>query len=95
MVVVQLIHCPEKPLHIQSIKKCVYLAKHGDIAGRLAGNVVMSGNVMLNGRKMRLHYGLVVSVFLFSVRYPTHTRMYGNNRDRSNPSLLRGDVRKY
>ncbi|KAI3449992.1 hypothetical protein Pfo_006657 [Paulownia fortunei] len=32
------------------------------LAGRLSGNVVMSGNVLLNGRKRRLHYGVVAYV---------------------------------
>jgi len=31
------------------------------ISGRLSGNVIMSGNVLLNGKKRRLDYGGVVS----------------------------------
>jgi hypothetical protein len=31
------------------------------IAGRLSGNVIMSGKVLLNGKKRRLDYGVVVS----------------------------------
>lgn len=30
-------------------------------SGRLSGNLVMSGNVLLNGKKTRLDYGEVVS----------------------------------
>lgn len=30
-------------------------------AGRLSGNLVMTGNILLNGRKRRLDYGGVVS----------------------------------
>ena len=30
--------------------------------GRLAGNVIMTGNVLLNGKKTRLDYGGVVSI---------------------------------
>ncbi|XP_051141544.1 ABC transporter G family member 15-like [Andrographis paniculata] len=32
------------------------------LAGRLSGNVVMSGNVLLNGKKMKLQYGVVAYV---------------------------------
>jgi hypothetical protein len=31
-------------------------------AGRLARNVVLTGKVLLNGKKRRLDYGLVVSI---------------------------------
>lgn len=30
-------------------------------AGRLSTNVVMTGNILLNGKKRRLDYGVVVS----------------------------------
>lgn len=33
-----------------------------NVAGRLSGNVVMTGNVLLNGEKRRLEYGGIVSV---------------------------------
>ncbi|KAL3653352.1 ABC transporter G member 12 [Castilleja foliolosa] len=32
------------------------------LAGRLSGNVVMSGDVLLNGKKIKLHYGVVAYV---------------------------------
>lgn len=32
-------------------------------SGRLSSNVIMTGNVLLNGKKRRLDYGLVVSTF--------------------------------
>ena len=38
----------------------------GFIAGRLSGNVVMSGNVLLNGKKTRLDYGVAVSNYIFN-----------------------------
>lgn len=31
-------------------------------AGRLSRNVIMTGNVLLNGKKRRLEYGAVVSI---------------------------------
>jgi hypothetical protein len=31
-------------------------------AGRLARNVVLTGKVLLNGKKRRLDYGIVVSI---------------------------------
>lgn len=34
----------------------------GLFAGRLARNVVLSGKVLLNGKKRRLDYGVVVSI---------------------------------
>lgn len=34
-------------------------------AGRLPRNVVMTGNVLLNGKKKRLDYGVVVSNCIF------------------------------
>ena len=37
----------------------------GIVAGRLSGNVVMTGNVLLNGTRRRLDYGLVVSTSIF------------------------------
>ncbi|XXG83565.1 hypothetical protein AAC387_Pa10g1292 [Persea americana] len=32
------------------------------LAGRLAGNVIMTGNILLNGKKRRLDYGVVAYV---------------------------------
>lgn len=32
--------------------------------GRLARNVIMTGNLLLNGKKARLDYGLVVSFLI-------------------------------
>ena len=32
--------------------------------GRLARNVIMTGNLLLNGKKARLDYGLVVSIII-------------------------------
>lgn len=33
-------------------------------AGRLSSNVVMTGNILLNGKKRRLDFGVVVSFAL-------------------------------
>lgn len=41
--------------------KIGYIIGIGRIAGRLSGNVIMSGNVLLNGKKRRLDHGVVVS----------------------------------
>lgn len=35
-------------------------------AGRLARNVVLTGKVLLNGKKRRLDYGIVVSISYFN-----------------------------
>jgi len=35
------------------------------VAGRLSRNLIMSGNVFLNGKKRRLDYGGVVSIHLW------------------------------
>jgi hypothetical protein len=40
-------------------------------AGRLARNVVLTGKVLLNGKKRRLDYGVVVSYFLLLIRFLT------------------------
>jgi len=40
-------------------------------AGRLARNVVLTGKVLLNGKKRRLDYGVVVSI--------TYLAMHANN----------------
>lgn len=39
----------------------MFLSEIVAIAGRLSGNLLMTGNVLLNGRKRRLDYGGVVS----------------------------------
>jgi len=36
------------------------------VAGRLSRNVIMSGNVFVNGKKRRLDYGGAVSMSLYS-----------------------------
>jgi len=41
------------------------------VAGRLSRNVIMSGNVFLNGKKRRLDYGGVVSISVYIVKYGT------------------------
>ena len=44
---------------------------HERSAGRLARNVVLTGKVLLNGKKRRLDYGVVVSI--------TYLAMHANN----------------
>jgi hypothetical protein len=47
------------------------LILHERSAGRLARNVVLTGKVLLNGKKRRLDYGVVVSI--------TYPAMHANN----------------
>ncbi|XP_028081897.1 ABC transporter G family member 12-like [Camellia sinensis] len=35
------------------------------LAGRLSGNVIMTDNVLLNGKKRSLHYGVAVSIVIY------------------------------